>query len=84
MFNLARYRVVVDRATCISCGVAPAICPEVFELGLDNQKTRVIDKYTVEISESVSIGEVPEELYECVAKAAEACPVAAIRVERVG
>ncbi|MCX8184215.1 MAG: ferredoxin [Sulfolobales archaeon] len=81
---MARYRVIVDRAACISCGVAPAICPEVFELGLDNQKTRVVEKYSVKVDENVSIGEIPEELYECALKAAEACPVAAIKIEKAG
>jgi len=80
---LVRYRVVVDRVTCIACGAAPAVCPEVFELGPDNGKTRVVEKYSVSTDSSVSVGEVPEELYNCVKSAAEVCPVGAIRVEKV-
>jgi len=80
---LVKYRVTVDRVKCIACGVAPALCPDVFELGSDNGKTRVVDRYSVSTDLSVSVGEVPEELYDCVRSAAEACPVGAIAVERV-
>uniref|UniRef100_A0A7C3SLB9 Ferredoxin n=1 Tax=Thermofilum pendens TaxID=2269 RepID=A0A7C3SLB9_THEPE len=80
---MAKYRVVVDRGKCISCGAAPAACPEVFELGSDNGRNRVVEKYSVRTDESVSVGEVPEELYECAKSGAEVCPVGAITVERV-
>jgi len=79
---LARYRVIVDRATCIGCGVAPATCPEVFELGADSGKNRVVNRYSVKTDESTSIGVVPEELYDCVKTASNTCPVNAIRVEK--
>lgn len=78
-----RYRVKVDRSACIACGAAPTLCPEVFTLGQDNGKNRVAEKYSIEISETTSIGLVPEELYECVKQAADVCPVSAIRVEVV-
>ena len=84
MCNLVKYRVIVDRSMCISCGVAPAVCPEVYELGSDNQKNRVVGRYSTEISENLSIGEIPEELFECAKKGADVCPVAAIKVEKVG
>ncbi|MEM4486994.1 MAG: ferredoxin [Zestosphaera sp.] len=78
-----KYRIRVDRGACIACGVAPALCPDVFALGQDIGKNRVVEKYSVEVSETTSVGEVPEELYECVKQAADACPVGAIRVEAV-
>lgn len=80
---LVKYRVVVDRSTCIACGAAPAACPEVFVLGSDNGKNRVIDKYSVKTDEEVSIGEISEELYECARAGADVCPVGAIKVEEV-
>jgi ferredoxin len=80
---MVKYRVIVDRVACLSCGAAPAICPKVFGLGSDNQKNRVIDEYSVELNEVVSVGIIPEELYECARAAAEACPVNAIRIEEV-
>lgn len=80
---LARYRVIVDRVACISCGAAPAACPEIYELGSDNYKTRIVEKYSVRTDENVSIGEIPEELYECAKAGADVCPVNAIKIERI-
>lgn len=80
---MAKYRVIVDRETCIACGAAPAACPEVFEMGFDNGKNRVVDKYSVETSDKISIGIIPEELYECAKAAVDICPVAAIKIEKI-
>lgn len=73
-------RVTVDRDTCIACGVAPTLCSDVFIL---DGKNRVVDKYSVELTDSVSVGEVPDELKECVENAAMSCPVEAIKVEQI-
>jgi len=59
------------------------MCPKVFELGPDNQKNKVVDEYSVELNEVVSVGVIPEELYECAKAAAEVCPVNAIKIEEV-
>lgn len=83
MVDLVRYRVVVDRAACISCGAAPAACPELYELGSDNFKNRVVEKYSVKTDENVSVGEIPEELYSCAKSGADVCPVNAIKIERI-
>ncbi len=80
---MRRFRVVVDRSKCIACGVAWLTCGEVFAAGEDNGKNRVREEYETEHSETVSVGIVPEELYECVKSAAEACPVRAITVEEI-
>jgi len=81
--NLARYRVIVDRAICISCGAAPAACPEIYELGADNFKNRVVEKYSVKTDDNISIGEISEELYECAKSGADVCPVNAIKIEKI-
>jgi len=77
------YRIVVDRNTCIACGLAPSLCPQVFELGEDNGRNRVTNRYNEKTSEEKSVGVVPEDHYECVKEAAEACPVQAIAVEKI-
>ena len=82
-FQMSKYRVIVDRSTCIGCGVAPTVCSQVFELGTDNGKNRIIDKFSVELSEEKSVGIIPEELYECAEEAASSCPVGAITVEKI-
>ena len=73
--------VKVDRNSCISCGVAPNLCAEVFEFGEDNGKTRIVEKFSTETSEETSVGDVPDNLHACVKEAAETCPVQAITIE---
>jgi ferredoxin len=75
------YKVEVDRNLCIACGVAPLVCPQVFVLGEDNGKNVILEEYSEETSSDKSIGVVPEGLYDCVSKAADACPVQAIKVK---
>lgn len=80
---MVKYRVTVDRNACIACGVAQSICPEVFVVGEDVGRNRVVDKYSEKTTADISIGVVPEELYECVKNAEDACPVKAITVEKI-
>ncbi|MBC8062537.1 MAG: ferredoxin [Clostridiaceae bacterium] len=65
----------LDKDTCISCGLCPSICPEVFEMQ-DDGKAGVFDSGDAELKEVV-----PEEFVDSVKEAAEACPVAAISTE---
>lgn len=81
--NMAKVKVTVDRDTCIACGVAPTVCPQVFVLGSDNGKNRVVDKFSTNLTESLSEGEIPEDLYECAVQAASSCPVGAITVQKI-
>ena len=78
------HRVTIDRKLCIACGVAPSICPEVFVMGNDNQKNRLLELYSEETSEEISKGQVPDNLYDFVISAAEACPVQAIKINETG
>ncbi len=80
---MVKIRVVIDRDKCLGCGAAPATCPEVFVLGSDNGKNKVVDKYAVETTSSKSIGIVPGELRGCIVKAIEICPVKAVSMEVV-
>ncbi len=80
---MSRYKVVVDRSACIGCGVAPTLCPQVFELGSDNGKNKVIDEFSKELSKERSVGIIPEDLHECAEEAASSCPVKAITVEKI-
>lgn len=80
---MPKYRVIVDRVTCIGCGAAPVTRPEVYELGLDNGKTKIVDKYSVYTDDKVSVGIIPEELYECAKAGVDVCPVNAIKIEKI-
>ena len=78
---MTTYKVTVDRAQCISCGIAPNLCPQVFELGDDNGATRVVDAYSETLTVEISVGLIPEELRACVEQAATTCPAQAITLE---
>ena len=56
-------KVVVDQGACIGCGNCEAVCPEVFKLDPDLDKSQVIK---------------PEGGPDCVEDAIDQCPVEAI------
>jgi ferredoxin len=60
-------KAVVEKDDCISCGLCPSICPEVFEMEDDGKAGVVVD-------------EVPEENLDSAKEAEESCPTNAIRV----
>ncbi len=78
---MSQVKIIIDRDTCVGCGAAPAACPEIFELGNDNGKNSVVEKYRIEHNEHKSIGVVPLEFFKCVETGASVCPVGAIRYE---
>lgn len=57
----------VEKDECISCGVCPSLCPEVFEFDDDGLAVAKVE-------------EVPEDLEDLVQEAAESCPTSAIVV----
>lgn len=61
-------KATLDREGCISCGLCPAICPEVFRMAEDD------------IAE-VWCEDVPEEAEEAAVEAQDSCPVSVIKVE---
>lgn len=61
-------KAVVDKETCIGCGLCPSICPEVFSMDDDG--------LAVAIDE-----EVDDSLIEPAKEAEESCPTDAITVE---
>ncbi len=58
----------VDKDLCIGCGLCPNICPEVFEYGLEDVATVIVDT-------------VPKDAEDSAKEAADSCPSEAIRVE---
>ena len=62
-------KVVVDELRCDAHGVCVDACPEVFALGDDDDKVRVL------------VAEPDESLREQVRKASVVCPKAAITIE---
>ncbi|MEX0568637.1 MAG: ferredoxin [Candidatus Njordarchaeota archaeon] len=44
----------MDRENCIGCGVAPATCPEVFEM-ISDRKNAVVEKYRANNDPAIGI-----------------------------
>lgn len=61
-------RAIVDEEACISCGLCPEICPEVFEMGDDDIAKVIADP-------------VPADKEDEARDAADQCPVEAIAIE---
>lgn len=72
-------RVEIEREECIACGACMADCPEVFEEDEADYTSRIVETYRV--GGDPAVGDVPDELEECVRRAAEGCPVEIIHVE---
>ena len=72
-------RVRIDRGECISCGTCYAECPEVFKENEDDFFSQVVEEYRV--GDDPAVGEVPEDIEDCVQEAAYGCPVEIIHVE---
>lgn len=58
----------LDRDGCISCGVCPEVCPEVFRMADDG----IAEVYREDV---------PKEAEESAVEAQESCPVSVITVE---
>lgn len=61
-------KAIVDKDTCISCGLCTEVCPDVFDMDDDGKATATVD-------------EVPKSSQESAKEAADGCPVSAIVVE---
>ena len=72
-------RVRIDREECIECGTCYADCPEVFEESPEDYFSQIVEEYRVD--DDPAVGEVPEDLEECVEDAVYGCPVEIIHVE---
>jgi ferredoxin len=70
-----RLKAYVDKDACISCGLCPSMCPEVFEMQDDGKAGVCIN------GDDDNKNVVPEESVDCAREAEEACPVAAISTE---
>ena len=77
-----RIRVWIDREQCIADMICVSLCPDVFEMSEEDGKSQIVPKWRVS-PDNPAEGLVPEDLRDCVASAAEACPVNIIHYEEV-
>ncbi len=75
-----KIRVRIDREQCIADMICVSLCPDVFEMSEEDGKSQIVPKWRIDPSNPAE-GEVPEDLKDCVASAAEACPVNIIHYE---
>ena len=73
-----KIKVTIDRDDCIMCGACWSECPEVFEAGLDDGLSQIVEAY--QVSGDPAVGEIPADLEECATNGAEVCPVEIIHV----
>ncbi len=79
---MPKYRVKIEpRENCISDMVCVSICPDVFEMNPDDNKSQIVEQYRE--GGNIAVGIIPEDLKECVEQAASACPVQIIHLEPV-
>jgi len=71
-------KVLINRAECVSCGTCVDVCPAFFELGEEDTLSQVVEAYRTEGKPEQ--GEAPQDLEDCVAGAADLCPVQVIFV----
>ncbi len=79
---MAKIRVWIDpRDNCISDMVCVSICPDVFEMSPEDNKSQIVEQYRKD--GNIAEGIVPEDFKDCVEQAAAACPVQIIHFEEV-
>jgi ferredoxin len=74
------YVVKIDRSNCIQTRACTANCPEVFELSPEDGFSQIQEKYRN--NGNLGEGTIPDELQKCAQKAADACPVVVISVQK--
>jgi len=77
---MAKYKVTIDKVTCIGCGLCASICPDVFELGED-VKARIVEAHRTFNDDVKAEGVVKEALSNCVKDAESSCPTTSITVK---
>ncbi len=70
-------KVIIDQDGCIECGGCEDECPEVF-VQESGKKATIKQEYQ---TDNESLGEITDELEDCVKKAVEICPVDVIETD---
>jgi ferredoxin len=71
-------KVIIERATCVSCGSCWETCPKLFEQDPNDSFSRIIEKYR--INGNIAEGIPAEDLAGCAQEASDLCPVQIITI----
>ncbi len=74
---MAKYKVTINHDTCIACTVCYSLCPDVFDSN-DEGKSIIVENLR---TESETMGEIDDSLYDCALEAKNSCPTDSINVE---
>ena len=72
-------KVIIERATCVSCGSCWETCPGLFEQDPDDSFSRIIEKYRA--NGNMAEGTPAEDLVACAREASDLCPVQIISIQ---
>ena len=72
-------KVIIERATCVSCGSCWDTCPGLFEQDPDDSFSRIIEKYRM--NGNIGEGTPTEDLVACAHEASDLCPVQIISIQ---
>jgi len=72
-------KVIIERASCVSCGTCQDICPGLFEQDPDDSFSRIIEKYR--LNGNIAEGTPTEDLAACAQEASVLCPVQIISIQ---
>ena len=72
-------KVIIERATCVSCGSCWETCPKLFEQDPDDSFSRIMEKYRV--NGNIAEGTPDGDLFACAQEASDLCPVQIISIQ---
>jgi ferredoxin len=72
-------KVIIERASCVSCGSCWETCPGFFEQDPDDSFSRIIEKYR--INGSIGEGTPTDDLTACAQDASDLCPAQIISIQ---
>ncbi|MCD6381907.1 MAG: ferredoxin [Candidatus Aenigmarchaeota archaeon] len=76
---MVKFKVTVNKDSCISCMACASICGDVFEIGEDG-KSQIVEKFR---TNGLTEGIIGEDLENCVNDAINVCPSQSIKIEKI-
>jgi ferredoxin len=72
-------KVIIDRASCVSCRTCSDACPLFFEENPKDTFSQIVEKFRLD--GNIAQGVPPADMEDCAREAADLCPVQIIRIE---
>jgi ferredoxin len=72
-------KVIIDRASCVSCRTCSDACPLFFEENQKDTFSQIVEKFRLD--GNIAEGVPPADMEDCAREAANLCPVQIITIE---